>query len=173
MLNHNRIIKEIEKVEDTIVNVKNELKTLKNRVRAYKGWTKKYRKQQKDLQQEVVTLKNDNQIVCQQRDRANQELYLKQQELLIAVTEAKEAKELRDKALSQLDGIIAKIEQYKEICDRANKITYTDKIYLIQEAEKLFFDEKVINSDSPCLDEKEYPQMFTDQASTNRSLLNN
>jgi chromosome segregation ATPase len=173
MLNHNRIIKEIEKVEDTIVNVKNELKTLKNRVRAYKGWTKKYRKQQKALNQEVVTLKNDNQIVCRQRDRVNQELYLKQQELLKAVEEAKQAKELRDKALSQLDDIIAKIEQYKEVCDRANRITYADKIYLIQAAEKLFFDEKIINLDFPYLDEKEYPQMFTDQASTNRSLLNN
>ncbi len=173
MLSHNKIIKEIEKVEDTIVNVKNELKTLKNRVRAYKGWTKKYRQQQKALHQKVITLQNDNQIVCQQRDRVNQELYLKQQELLKAVAEAKQAKELRDKALSQLDDIIAKIEQYKEVCDRANKITYADKVYLIQEAEKLFFDEKVINLDPPDLDEKEYPQMFTDQASTNRSLLNN
>lgn len=173
MLNCNRIIKKLEKVEDTIVNVKDELKTLKNRVRAYKGWTKKYRQQQKALNQEVITLKNDNQIVCQQRDQANQKLYLKQQELLKAVAEAKQAKELRDKALSQLDDIIAKIEQYKEVCDRANKITYADKVYLIQAAEKLFFNEKVINLDPPDIDEKEYPQMFTDQASTNRYLLNN
>jgi uncharacterized phage infection (PIP) family protein YhgE len=173
MLNSNKIIKKIKKVENTIDNVKSELKTLQNRVRAYKGWTKKYRKQQATLRQEVITLKNDNQIVCQQRDRANQELNLKQQELLEAVIEAKQAKELRDKALSQLDNIIAKIEQYKEICERANKITYSDKVYLIQEAEKLFFDETIINLDPPDLDEKEYPQMYTDQASVGRNLLNN
>ena len=41
--------------------------------------------------------------------------------------------------------MIAKIEQYKEICQKANKITYADKIYLIKEAEKLFFDEEIIN----------------------------
>jgi chromosome segregation ATPase len=172
MLNSNKIIQKIEKVENTIDNVKNELKTLQNRVRAYKGWTKKYRKQQETLRQEVITLKNDNQIVCQQRDRANQELNLKQQELLEAVIEAKQAKELRDKALSQLDDIIAKIEQYKEICDRANKITYADKVYLIKEAEKLFFGEEIINSTID-LDSKEHPQMYTDQASVGRSLLNN
>ncbi|MGL6342037.1 MAG: hypothetical protein ACRC80_23185 [Waterburya sp.] len=175
MLNHNKIIKEIEKVQDTIINVKNELTTLKNRVRAYKGWTKKYRQQQKALQQEVISLKNDHKIVCQQKDQVNQEnkeLKIKQQELLENLALAQQAIESREKSLSKLDDIIAKIEQYKKVCERANKIAYADKVYLIQEAEKIFCYEQIVNLEFD-LDSREYTQMFTDQASINRNLLNN
>ena len=115
-------------------------------------------------------MQKDCRAAYQERDRANRELNIKQQELLKAVEEAKQAKELRDKAITQLDEIIAKIEQYKDICDRANKITYADKVYLIKEAEKLFFDEDIIERDFN-LDSREYPQMFTDRASIGRSLL--
>lgn len=170
MLSRENIVKEIQRVENITLGVKEEIKTLKNRVRAYKGWTKRYRKQHKELKQEAIVLKNDNIIISQERDTAVQELNIKQQSLLKAVEEARQAKELRDKALSELDEIIAKIEQYKEICDRANKIIYADKIYLIKEAEKLFFDEEILTKDIN-LNTREYPQMFTDQASIGRSLL--
>lgn len=163
MQDSQNIVKEIKRVETITLNVKQEIKTLKNRVRAYKGWTKRYRQQQKEL-------KRTNLIVCQEKERAIQELEVKQQCLLETVEEARQAKELRDKALSQLDEVIAKIEQYKEICDRANQITYANKTYLIKEAEKLFFDDPVINLEFK-LDSREKPQMFTDKASVARSLL--
>ena len=83
---------------------------------------------------------------------------------------AREAKELRDQALLELDEVINKIEQFKEICDRAHKIAYADKIYLIKEAEKLFFDEEIINLDIT-FDRRYEAQMLTDQASIKRSLL--
>ncbi|MEN9518912.1 MAG: hypothetical protein RLZZ381_1500, partial [Cyanobacteriota bacterium] len=68
-----------------------------------------------------------------------------------------------------------KIEQYREICDRASQITYADKIYLIKEAEKLFFDEAIIDTENTHseFDRKLQAQMFTDQASINRNLLDN
>lgn len=134
MPNPQNVIKEIHRIELVTLKVKKELKTLKNRVRAYKGWTKRYRKQQKELKQ-------DNLAISKQRDQAVQELEIKQQCLLETVEQANEAKESRDQALSQLDNVIAKIEQYREICIKANKIAYADKVYLIKEAEKLFFDE--------------------------------
>ncbi len=130
------IIEDIQRIKTNTLNIKREIKTLKNRVRAYKGWTKRYRKQQQEL-------KHTNLVISQQKDEAVQELELKQQRLLKTVEEAKQAKELRDKALSQLDEVIAKIKQYKEVCQRATQITYADKIYLIKEAEKLFFDKKL------------------------------
>ncbi len=103
-------------------------------------------------------------------NRILRELQLKQQDLLEAVAEAKQAIHLRDNALSQLDEVITKIEQFKEICDRANKMSYADKIYLIREAEKLLFEEEILTVDLK-LDSRAQPQMFTDQASIGRSLL--
>jgi len=168
MPNYQSVVERILKVEIVTVNVKEEIKILKNRVRAYKGWTKRYRNQQKQLEQ-------TNLAVCKQRDEAVQELQelkLKQQNLWKTIESAREAKEQRDKALLQLDEIINKIEQYKEICDQASQIVYADKIYLIREAERLFFDEEIINTDIE-FDPKSQAQMFTDQASINRNLLDN
>lgn len=162
------IVQRISQVEIVTLNVKKELKTLKNRVRAYKGWTKKYRNQQKELKQ-------TNLVVCKQRDEAVQELQqlkLKQHSLWETIEAAKEAKQQRDEALLQLDEVINKIEQYKKICDRASQIAYADKIYLIKEAEQLLFNEEIINPDFE-FDPKSQPQMFTDQASINRNLLDN
>jgi thioesterase domain-containing protein len=162
------IVQRISQVEIVTLNVKKELKTLKNRVRAYKGWTKKYRNQQKELKQ-------INLVVCKQRDEAVQELQelkLKQQSLWETIEAAKKAKQQRDEALLQLDEVINKIEQYKKICDQASQIAYADKIYLIREAEKLFFDEEIININIE-FDPKSQSQMFTDRASINRNLLDN
>ncbi|MGB5633641.1 MAG: hypothetical protein WBM44_29170 [Waterburya sp.] len=164
MPNLQNVIKEVHRIELVTLKVKKELKTLKNRVRAYKGWTKRYRKQQKELKQ-------DNLAISKQRDQAVQELEIKQQCLLETVEQAKEAKESRDKALSQLDNVIAKIEQYREICIKANKIAYADKVYLIKEAEKLFFDEEILTMDVVEFDSASKPQMFEDQASIGRYLL--
>ncbi|MEM8673865.1 MAG: hypothetical protein AAGF83_08335 [Cyanobacteria bacterium P01_G01_bin.67] len=143
MSNSKNVTEEIRRIEVTTLNVKKEIKTLKNRVRAYKGWTNRYRRQQKKLKQ-------DNLAIAKQRDHAIQdlqELQINQQDLLKAVEEAKQAEKSRDQALLQLDEVINKIEQYKEICVKANKIAYADKLYLIKEAEKLFFDEEILNLD--------------------------
>lgn len=173
MLSRQDIVQEIQRVEVITLNVKKEIKTLKNRVRAYKGWTKKYRQQQNELKQQNAILKQDYLTVCQQKDEIEkqlQQLKIKQQYLLESVKEGKYAKESRDQAVSQLEEVIAKIEQYKEACDRANKISYADKIYLIREAEQLLFGESIINENIK-LDSKSQPQMFTDQAAIGRSLL--
>ena len=163
MSNSQNITKEIRRIEVVTLNVKKEIKTLKNRVRAYKEWTKRYRKQQKELKQ-------DNLAISKERDIAVKELEIKQQHLLETVEEARQAKELRDKALLQLDEVINKIEQYKEICKKADQISYADKIYLIKEAEKLFFDEKIITVDVE-FDPKEKPQLESGQAALGRYLL--
>lgn len=163
MSNSQNTTKEIRRIETVTLNVKKEIKTLKNRVRAYKGWTKRYRKQQQELKQ-------DNLAISKQRDQAVEELAIKQQYLLEAVEEAKQAKELRDQALLQLDEVINKIEQYKEICQEANKIAYADKTYLIKEAEKLFFDEEIITLDSD-FNPSGKPQLESGQAALGRYLL--
>ncbi|MEM7595329.1 MAG: hypothetical protein AAF383_28175, partial [Cyanobacteria bacterium P01_A01_bin.83] len=134
--------------------------------RAYKGWTTRYRRQQKELKQ-------DNLAIAQQRDRAIQDLQesqIKQQNLLKTVEEAKQAIESRDQALAKLDEVIDKIEQYRKICIKANKIAYADKVYLIKEAENLFFDEEILTIDIE-LNSNSKPQMFEDQASIGRYLL--
>lgn len=163
MSNSQNITKEIRRIEVVTLNVKKEIKTLKNRVRAYKGWTKRYRKQQQELKQ-------DNLVVSKERDNAVKELEIKQQHLLETVEEAKQAKELRDQALLQLDEVINKIEQYKEICKKADKISYADKIYLIKEAEKLFFDEEIITTDTEPYHTGK-PQLEPGQAAFGRYLL--
>ncbi|HEY9771409.1 MAG TPA: hypothetical protein V6C71_23435 [Coleofasciculaceae cyanobacterium] len=175
MLSRQDIVREIHRVEVITLNVKKEIKTLKNSVRAYKGWTKKYRQQQNELKQQNAILKQDYLAVCQQRDEVEkqlQQLQIKQQHLLESLEEAKYAKESRDKAVSQLEKVIAKIEQYKEACDRANKISYADKIYLIKEAENLLFNEEIPTWDIDIkFDSRSQPQMFTDPAAIGRSLL--
>ena len=88
MKDRQSIVKEIKRVETITLSVKREIKTLKNKVRAYKGWTKRYRKQLQELKQ-------TNLVVSQERDRAIQELEIKQQCLLDAVEEAKQAREVR------------------------------------------------------------------------------
>lgn len=170
MLSNSEIIQEINRLKNTIIDVKKELKSVKNSVRGYKGWTKRYRKKQEELQQEAIVLQKNYQIAEGERDRANRELSIKQQELVKAVAEAKKAKEARERALVELDAVIAKIEEYRGVCDRANKMTYADKVYLIQKAEELFFDEEIIDRNLN-LNSREKPQMFTDSASINRSLL--
>lgn len=163
MSNIQNTIQEICRIEVSFLNVKQEIKTLKNRVRGYKGWTKRYRKQ-------LTELKQDNLAVSKQRDQAVQELEIKQQLLVETVEEARKAKELRDQARSQLEDVIAKIEQYKKICINANKMSYADKIYLIKKAEELFFDEEILNFDIE-FDSDSKPQMFEDTRSTGRYLL--
>ena len=160
------LTKEIRRMEVSFLNVKQEIKILKNRISAYKGWTTKYRRKQEQLKQA-------NLAITQQRNQAIQDLsdlQSKQESLLKEVAEARQAKELRDQALSQLDSIINKIEQYREICIKANKITYADKVYLIREAEKLFFDEEIVTIDLK-FNSNSKPQMFEDQASIGRYLL--
>ena len=144
------IIQEIKRIELTIFNVKKELKTLKRRVAAYKGWTKRYRKQQKQLRQDKAEL---------------------QQQLSCSIQEAIKAKEQRDHAIAELDNLINQIEAYKQVCEKFGKVKYADKISLIKEAEKLLFDEEVLIAINATVNKKDNPQMFTDCASVNRSLL--
>ena len=160
------VVTEVFKVKETILDVKQEIQTLKNSVRAYKGWTTRYRRQQRELEQ-------TNLVICQERDEARrelQELRIRQQELLEAVREGTNAREARDIALSQLEEVIARIEQYREICDRYNQITFARKEDLIKEAERLFFDEPIIDN-TVNFDSASQPQMFTNRASINRYLL--
>lgn len=171
MLNRHEIIEEIKRIESTIISVQCELKTLKNPVRAYKGWMKRHYRQKKELQQEIRVLKHCNTIACQQRDEQSQKVRQKQAALLNAVQEARIAQKSRDKALLELDKVIARIDEFKQACDRINQITYANKADLIKKAEELLFEEEIID-DELNLDEREYPQMFSDRASINRSLLN-
>ncbi len=67
--------------------------------------------------------------------------------------------------------MIAKIELFKDACEKADKIRYSDKYYLIKEAENLLFGEEILTRREELLDHRDSPQMFTDQASINRSLL--
>ena len=160
------LTQEIRRIEVNFLNVKQEINTLKNRIRAYKGWTTKYRRKQ-------AQLKQDNLAITQQRDQAIQdleELRNKQQHLLEQVKQGQQAKVARDNAKAKLDDVINKIEQYREICIKANKITYADKVYLIQEAEKLFFDDEIVTIDIE-FNRDSQPQMFEDQASIGRYLL--
>lgn len=172
---HNKIdniIQEIKKLEDITLDVKKEIKILKRKVGAYKGWLTRYRKQKEELKKEASLLKVANRVACEQRDKLQEELKLKKEELFHFVQEAKKAKQERDKAISELDKIIEKIEAYKQICEKANKITYADKTYLITEAVRLFFEENVIIKEKKLINRKDNPQMFTDPASINRSLSN-
>lgn len=146
------IIKEIKRVECSTLNVRKEVKALKKRVGKYKSWTKRYRKQTEELKQEKEKLKEQ---VTQ---------------LLLSIEAGKSAKEQGDKARQELSILIDKIEQYHDICERALKITYADKTYLIKEAEKLLFAEEILVNAIE-IDPKEKPQMFTDPASINRDLL--
>ncbi len=93
----------------------------------------------------------------------------RQQELLKNVVEATQAKEDRDRALSKLDVTSTNIDEFKEVCYRYNKKTDANKVDLIQEAERLLFDEEIINKNWEIDPQKNW--MFTDQASIGRSLL--
>ena len=162
------VVTEVLRVEETILGVKEEIQTLKYSVRAYKGWTTKYRRKQRELEQ-------TNLVICQERDDARRELdklQIRQQELLEAVKEGINAKEDRDRALLQLEEVINRIEQYREICDRYNQMTFARKEDLIREAENLFFDVPVID-DTIDFDRQFQPQMLTDRASICRDLLDN
>jgi hypothetical protein len=116
-----------------------------------------------------------NKIVCQQRDEALAELSIKRTELLKSLQEAKQAKQDRDRSINNLDEVIKKLEAYQNVCERVkNKISDSDKSLanlLIKEAERLLFEEETTSTIEIKLDYKENPQMFTDQASINRSLL--
>jgi|GEM_PF-3075998 len=166
MSNTQNITQEIRRIETATLNVKKEIKTLKNRVRAYKGWTKRYRKQQQELKQ-------DNLVISKQRDQALEELQdlkTKQKKLLISLEEGRQAKELRDQKLSQLDDLIIGIEAFKITCQNFNKMTYASKKDLIKEAENLLFGESILD-ETVQFDSKSQSQMFTDQASIGRNLL--
>ena len=149
----NNILQEIKLVQNTIFNVQKEIKTLKRRVAAYKGWTKRYRKQQQDLRQE------------------KEELQKQVTQLSTQIEAGQKAKNQRDNAIAELNNLIAKIELFKVACEKADKIRYADKYYLIKEAENLLFGEEVLTPTEEILDYRDSPQMFTDPASINRSLL--
>ncbi|MEL6988917.1 MAG: hypothetical protein AAGK97_13980 [Bacteroidota bacterium] len=166
MSKYQYVIQEVLRVENVALSVREEIKTLKNRVRAYKGWTKRYRQQQQELKQ-------INLDVIQERDdavKAYENLQIKQQQLLASFEKAAKAAEERNMALSQLDEMIEKIEKYRAVCERAQKITYANKTYLIKEAENLFFDDPIIE-DNVSFDPQSQSQMLTDRAAVNRSLL--
>ena len=168
MPNYQYVIGEILRVRETIFGVQQEIQTLKYSIRAYKGWTTKYRRKQRELEQ-------TNLVLSQQRNEARrelQELQIRQQELLEALREAGSAKEDRDRALSQLEKVISRIKQYREICDKYNQMTFARKEDLIKEAENLFFDVPVID-DTIDFDRQSQPQMLTDRASICRYLLDN
>ena len=163
MPSYQDVVTEVLRVKETILGVQQEIQTLKNRVRAYKGWTKRYRRQREELKQA-------NLVVCQERDAAIQQLQIRQEQLLGQIEEARKATELRNTALLQLDDVIERIEQYREICDRYNQMTYARPQDLIREAERLFFEDPVIEMNVN-FDPREQPQMFTDRASIARDLL--
>ena len=168
MPSYQDVITEVSRVKETIFGVQQEIQTLKYSIRAYKGWTTRYRRRQRELEQANI-------VITQERDDARiklQELQNRQQELLKEIREGIDAKEARDRALSKLDEVINKIEQYREICDRYNQMTFARKEDLIREAERLFFDVPVIN-DTIDFDYQSQPQMLTDRASICRDLLDN
>jgi hypothetical protein len=116
-----------------------------------------------------------NHIVCKQRDEALEELSIKRSELLKSLQEAKQAKQDRDRSIENLDEVIGKLEAYQKICKKVkNQISDNDKSQAtlsIEEAERLLFEEETKTTIEIQLDNKESPQMFTDPASINRSLL--
>ncbi|MGK7892649.1 MAG: hypothetical protein AB4372_03095, partial [Xenococcus sp. (in: cyanobacteria)] len=123
----NNILQEIKQVQNTIFDVQKEIKTLKRKVAAYKGWTKKYRKQKKELIQE------------------NEVLHNKISELANQIELGTQAKNHRDNAIKELNELIERIEAFKESCEKADKIRYADKYYLIKEAENILFDEEILS----------------------------
>ena len=163
MSRYQHVIQEFSRIETIVLGVQKEIKTLKNRVRAYKGWTKRYRRQREELKQA-------NLVISQERDAAIQQLQIRQEQLLEQIQKAVEATKSRDAALLQLDDVINRIERYREICDRYNQMTFARKADLIKEAERLFFEDPVIETNVN-FDPKDKPQMFTDRASIVRDLL--
>ncbi len=163
------IIQKIKGVELTIVNVRKEIKTLKRRIGGYKGWTKRYRKQQKQLRQENVELQKELSSTIKERDIAIAQL--NKVKLSTSIEEGIQAKDQRDKAIAELDKLIVQIEKYKEVCQNYSKIRYAKKRDLIKEAENLLFGEEVLEAVTETINEIDNPQMFTDYASINRSLL--
>lgn len=149
----NNILQEIKQVQNTIFNVQTEIKTLKRRVAGYKGWTKRYRKQKTELIKE------------------KEDLQKKVLQLSSQIEAGQKAKNQRDNAIAELNDLIAKIELFKGACEKADKIRYSDKYYLIKEAENLLFGEEILTRREELLDHRDSPQMFTDRASINRSLL--
>lgn len=169
MKNIENVIQDIKRVELTIFNVRKELKTLKRRVAGYKGWTKRYRNKQKQLLHEKAELQQELSLTIQERDKAVAEL--NKIKLSSSIQKGIKAKEKRDFALTELDSLITKIEAYKKVCQNYSKVAYADKFALIKEAENILFDEKILDMVTQTMDEKDSPQMFTDCASVNRSLL--
>lgn len=164
------LIQELKRVELTIFNVRKELKTLKKRVAGYKGWTKRYRKQQKQLRQEKAELQQQLTSTIQERDLAVAEL--NKLKLSDSIQAGIKAKEQRDRALAELDILISQIEAYKQVCEKFSRIKYANKNDLIRQAETILFGDTVLQEAQSSINQKDQPQMFTDPASTNRSLLN-
>lgn len=169
MQNIDNVIQEIKRVELTIFNVRKELKTLKKRIGGYKGWTKRYRKQQKQLRQDKLELQQELSLTIQERDLAIAEL--NKVKLSASVQEGIKAKKQRDIAIAELDNLINQIEAYKKVCKNYSVIRYADKNMLIKEAENILFGEEVLEAVNSTINERDHPQMFTDCASINRSLL--
>ncbi|MGL5808022.1 MAG: hypothetical protein ACRC2R_01945 [Xenococcaceae cyanobacterium] len=116
-----------------------------------------------------------NKIVCKQRDEALKELSVKRAELLKSLQEAKQAKQERDRSINNLDEVIIKLEAYQKVCEKVkNQISDNDRSLaseLIKKAEKLLFEDETTSQIEIELDPKHSPQMFTNSASINRSLL--
>lgn len=165
------IIQEIKKVENFTLEAKQEIKILRRRIGAYKGWLTRYRKQREEFKKEVFLLKSSYSLARQERDDLQKELNLKKEELSHLVKQAKDAKEGRDKAIYELDKLIEKIELFKVECQKISQIHYADKTHLIKQAERLLFEEDLIIRETELINNREHPQMFTDTASVNRSLL--
>ena len=144
----NNLRQEIQQVQNTIYNVQKEIKTLKTRVAGYKGWTKRYRQQKQQLIKE------------------NEDLHQKISQLACQIEAGQQAKSQRDNAIKELNDLITRIESYKEVCEKADKIHYADKYYLIKEAENLLFDEEIEKHKEYVPDHRDSPQIYTDPAST-------
>lgn len=153
---------EINRLQCIVLEAKKDFEKLKRSLAGYKGWRTRYKRKNEEL-------KFVNNLVCKQRDQALKELSLKQVELLKSLQEGQQAKKDRDKAISKLDEIITKLEKYQRICETKRENDTQGSDYLLQEAERLFFREEIEIEIK--LDRRDSPQMFTDRASINRSLL--
>jgi hypothetical protein len=193
------MLNNIENIIKELLYIKEEIKKSEEKEKKYLEWLRKFKKenerlvktnnilkQQKNnaleklffLQENASKLKRAeelifaNKFVCKQRDDALAELSTKKAELLHSLQEARKAKIDRDLAIQNLDDVIKNLEAYQNICQEIkNKIYIGEQDFttvLIEKAETLLFKEEIIEV---IFNEVEQPQMFTDTASINRSLL--
>ncbi|MGL5938962.1 MAG: hypothetical protein ACRC2S_01025 [Waterburya sp.] len=129
----------------------------------------------------VEELRFANTLACQQRDEASKELSIikvEVGELKKHLKDAKQAKEnieyIFDRYDEEIRNIQKKREAYQDICQRVKNEISDDELFanlLIREAERLLFEEEEILTIEIQINSNDSPQMFTDLASINRSLL--